>query len=203
MSRTPAPPDSPHRDRWLDALTALLLRDGYTGFGVNALAREAGADKALLYRHFGGPDELLRAYAVERSIWPAADDFCGGADGRRALQEMLPVWRRFATWSENGLRALRAHPAALEICAWSFEPQGNSLTYAQEMLRTRLLRDFVREFGDGEKTDVAALHTIVWNGLCMIAVQERRRDSLRSKDWRRLEEAAGNAYRRVLKKAKK
>ncbi len=202
---SPEPAANPHRDRWLDALTGLLLREGYTGFGINALAREAGADKALLYRHFGSTDELLRSYAMERSIWPAIEDFCGpdAADSRLQLRELRPMWRRFAILSENGVRALRAHPVALEIFAWSLGPEGNQLTCAQEILRTRMLRELVQEFSAGEKADVAALHTLLWNGLCMIAVQERRRDQLRPKDWRRLEEAAGIAYRRVLKKGKK
>ncbi|NJM35085.1 MAG: helix-turn-helix transcriptional regulator [Rhodomicrobium sp.] len=40
--------------RILAAAERLIARDGFTGFGVNALAAEAGYDKKLIARYFGG-----------------------------------------------------------------------------------------------------------------------------------------------------
>lgn len=42
------------------AFDALALH-GFAGLGVNAVARAAGCDKALIYRYFGGLDGLLDA----------------------------------------------------------------------------------------------------------------------------------------------
>jgi AcrR family transcriptional regulator len=47
--------------RLVDAAGAVLTREGFQGFGVNAVAREAGCDKQLIYRYFGGQDGLATA----------------------------------------------------------------------------------------------------------------------------------------------
>ncbi len=47
--------------RLIEAAGAVLARDGFQDFGVNAVAREAGCDKQLIYRYFGGLDGLATA----------------------------------------------------------------------------------------------------------------------------------------------
>ncbi|HRW79035.1 MAG TPA: helix-turn-helix domain-containing protein, partial [Candidatus Sabulitectum sp.] len=49
------------REAIMDALERILTREGFTGVGVNALAREAGVDKVLIYRYFGSLEGLLAA----------------------------------------------------------------------------------------------------------------------------------------------
>jgi AcrR family transcriptional regulator len=66
-----------HRDRdrtaqrILQAVGKELGKNGFQGIGVNAIARRARVDKALIYRYFGGLDELLRAYAESEHHWPS------------------------------------------------------------------------------------------------------------------------------------
>jgi AcrR family transcriptional regulator len=62
------------RARILDALSRILLRDGLAGVGVNALAREAGCDKVLIYRYFGDLDGVYRAFASSREFWWTVED---------------------------------------------------------------------------------------------------------------------------------
>lgn len=45
----------------LDAAAELIVRDGAAALGVNALAKEAGCDKQLIYRYFGGLDGVMEA----------------------------------------------------------------------------------------------------------------------------------------------
>ncbi|MCH8490469.1 MAG: TetR/AcrR family transcriptional regulator, partial [Oceanicaulis sp.] len=47
--------------RLISAAGAVLMREGFAGFGVNAVARAAGCDKQLIYRYFGGLDGLVTA----------------------------------------------------------------------------------------------------------------------------------------------
>jgi AcrR family transcriptional regulator len=59
--------------RLVDAAGAVLIRDGFQGFGVNAVARKAGCDKQLIYRYFGGLDGLATAlFAREGEALAAA-----------------------------------------------------------------------------------------------------------------------------------
>lgn len=48
--------------RLIGAVGSLLAREGFGSLGVNALATEAGVDKVLIYRYFGGMDNLLAAF---------------------------------------------------------------------------------------------------------------------------------------------
>jgi AcrR family transcriptional regulator len=75
-----APPDSPaprarNRDETRAAILAaaqsLLADEGFSGFGVNALARRSGFDKQLIYRYFGGLDGLVEALGEALAGWVA------------------------------------------------------------------------------------------------------------------------------------
>src|SRR5271165_6207833 len=64
--RAAAPRDREEtRKKILAAMSQLLARKGSRGLGINAIAREAGVDKVLIYRYFGGLPDLYRAFAVE------------------------------------------------------------------------------------------------------------------------------------------
>lgn len=45
----------------LQAAGELLVIEGFSGFGANALAQKAGVGKPLIYRYFNGPDGVLTA----------------------------------------------------------------------------------------------------------------------------------------------
>src|SRR4051794_19019114 len=64
--------------RLVDAVGTILARDGFTHLGVNAVAQQAGADKALIYRYFGGFAKLLQAYAESAAFWPTTEEMAGG-----------------------------------------------------------------------------------------------------------------------------
>lgn len=55
----------------LSAAQALLADEGFSGFGVNALARRSGFDKQLIYRYFGGLDGLVDALGDALADWVA------------------------------------------------------------------------------------------------------------------------------------
>jgi AcrR family transcriptional regulator len=75
MSETPAAPRARNRDETraaiLAAAQALLADEGFSGFGVNALARRSGFDKQLIYRYFGGLDGLVDALGEALAGWAA------------------------------------------------------------------------------------------------------------------------------------
>ncbi|MBK7396041.1 MAG: TetR/AcrR family transcriptional regulator [Myxococcales bacterium] len=54
----------------LSAVQRVIEQDGVAGLGVNAVAREAGVDKVLIYRYFGGLEGLLTAFAESAAFWP-------------------------------------------------------------------------------------------------------------------------------------
>ena len=80
----------------------MLARDGFGAVGVNAIAKEAGVDKVLIYRYFGGLPELLREWGASGRFWPRVDDLLG--DDAAAFHR-LPLAERYARFFEHFIDA--------------------------------------------------------------------------------------------------
>jgi AcrR family transcriptional regulator len=119
------------RGRILSAVGELLAEQGFRALGVNALARRAGADKALIYRYFGGLPELLAAYAEEGDFWWKVEDLVG-AHLRPPAHDTLAGW--IALVFRRHVAALKARPETLEIMAWE-TIERNELTAALAAVR--------------------------------------------------------------------
>ena len=52
----------------LRALQQVLLEQGFPAVGINAIARQAGCDKVLIYRYFDGLQGLLQTFSETRSM---------------------------------------------------------------------------------------------------------------------------------------
>ena len=92
----------------LAAAERLLAQQGFRHFGVNAIAREAGCDKQLIYRYFGGTEGL--ADAIGRQI------------ARRGNEPAVGSPTSYLEFVEQSLlaylEALRRDPLAQQIAAW-------------------------------------------------------------------------------------
>jgi AcrR family transcriptional regulator len=108
--RAPARDRERTRERILDAAVRVLARRGFGALGVNAVAREAGVDKVLLYRYFGGLEELVGALAERPGFWPRL------AAPERAERAGVEAWARAGLL---GLyRGLRERPLTQEVLRW-------------------------------------------------------------------------------------
>jgi AcrR family transcriptional regulator len=101
-------------ERILAAVGEVLARDGFGALGINAIAREAGVDKVLIYRYFGGLPELLRQWGASGRFWPTLDELLG--EDRRSVLA-LPLAERYTLFFDRFIDALRARPLTLEILA--------------------------------------------------------------------------------------
>jgi AcrR family transcriptional regulator len=111
--RAPARDRERTRERILDAAVRVLARRGFGGLGVNAVAREAGVDKVLLYRYFGGLEELVAAVAARPDFWPRP-----AASGPAGAETPAAFLGR-ARESLLGLhRGLRERPLTQEVLRW-------------------------------------------------------------------------------------
>jgi len=57
------------KQNFIDAVGRIILRDGFKGIGINAIAKEAKLDKVLIYRYFEGLDGLLREFAKQKDFY--------------------------------------------------------------------------------------------------------------------------------------
>jgi AcrR family transcriptional regulator len=101
-------------ERILAAVGEVLARDGFAALGVNAIAKQAGVDKVLIYRYFGGLPELLRTWGGSGRFWPRVADLLG--DDPQALLA-LPAAERYARFFRHFVDELRERPLTLEVLA--------------------------------------------------------------------------------------
>lgn len=142
----------------LDAVGRLILREGLSGVGVNALAREAEADKVLIYRYFGDLDGVYRAYAETGDFWWTLEDMLEGNDEAASLADAM----------KTGLRRhaaeMRKRPVTLAVIA--AEPANRTaLVVALEEVREQrslaLMRAVTARHGVPAGADLLALTALL------------------------------------------
>jgi AcrR family transcriptional regulator len=57
------------RQKFLDAVGEMIATKGYTGLGVNKIAKQAKVDKRLMYRYFSSFEDLIETYILEKDYW--------------------------------------------------------------------------------------------------------------------------------------
>ncbi|ESQ90628.1 hypothetical protein ABAC460_09065 [Asticcacaulis sp. AC460] len=102
----------------LEAAKVTLAEQGFQNFGVNAVARQAGCDKQLIYRYFGGLDGLLEAMGGDVATWLGAPPVAvpGATYGEWA-----------ANLADAYLTALRANPLLQKLILWELSAAPGTL----------------------------------------------------------------------------
>lgn len=122
MTDTAKPPKSRNREATraalLEAARLTLAEQGFQAFGVNAVARQAGCDKQLIYRYFGGLDGLLEAMGADVATWLGAPP---------AIVPGATYGDWVANLAQAYLAALRANPLLQKIILWELSAAPQSL----------------------------------------------------------------------------
>jgi AcrR family transcriptional regulator len=134
------------RERVLGAVGRVLARDGFAAIGINAIAREAGVDKVLIYRYFGGLDALLRTWGASGKFWPSVAELLG--DKPEAVLS-LPLADRYAIFFHRFIDALRARPLTIVIMIAEIQER-NELTAILEHEREQWGAEMERVLGGEE-----------------------------------------------------
>jgi AcrR family transcriptional regulator len=180
--------------RLVGAVGAILARRGFAHLGVNAVAAQAGADKALIYRYFGGFGQLLEAYAESAAFWPTTEEMAGGPLGELGA---LPLPDRVARIVHGYIAQLRARPLTQEILAWELSDRNEVTARLEEVRERRGLELMMVLARDLPPTiDIAGVASILAGGVHYLLLRARRIRvfngiDLHTEDgWARLEAAA-------------
>lgn len=177
-----------------EAVGALLVKGGFGALTPSAVAREAGVDKMLIYRYFGGLPGLVEAVANGPDFFPTFEEVCGGDP---AALRALPFSERSAIVVDNYARLLMARPVVLELMVWELVER-NELTAIMETAREEMGLKLAREIfaGDGERSaQVNAVSALLGAAVTYLALRRRKIRwfngvDLRSDEgWARLREA--------------
>ncbi len=190
--------------RLISAVGSLLAKKGFKGVGVNAVAREAGVDKVLIYRYFGGLEGLIAAFGKEGDFWPSSLELAGG-DLKKFSQ--MPMDERLSVFASNFIRSLRKRPLTQAIMAWEIiEP--NDLTEELERIREQSIIEFFQMFflKDEIQIDLQAIIMLIGAAISYLVIRSKNIDLYGGLDlgsdqgWERIEKAIETITHGVLNK---
>ena len=174
--------------RILDAVGTILLEQGYPAVGINAIARQAGCDKVLIYRYFGGFDELLLAFAETTTLWWEVDEIISESAADCAA---IPLHEYLQTLLDRYVKALEARPLALEIMAWEMSAQ-NNLTDALARVRGERGMELVkriRAFYHQPNIDIGGILGVFGAAINYLVIRTRRQSrQYKTEEWWRLQQ---------------
>jgi AcrR family transcriptional regulator len=176
----------------VQAIAEVLAEKGFTKLGINAVARQAGVDKVLIYRYFDDLNGLMEAYAKSSDFWPSSAELLGEGDELAQLSAM-PFADGFAEVFRRYSKAIRARPLTLEILSWETIDR-NALTIALEEVRESMgleLMAFLAEMNPPQ-ADWQAIANIFSGAIHYLAIRSRKvtvfsgMDIAGEEDWDRL-----------------
>lgn len=165
------------RDGFVAALARVLAERGFAALNVEAVAREAGFNKALVYRYFGGLEGLLQAFAVSEDFLP---DLAELGQGVLPDPRALPPRRRLAIVLKNYARALRRRPATVQIllhAAGSDSPLARGLETGRRV-RVNAIREALALDSAEIGLDLDAAMALFFSSFVMMAAHESRAMSM-------------------------
>ena len=158
----------------LGAVGDVLARDGFTAIGVNAIAKQAGVDKVLIYRYFGGLPELLQTWGASGRFWPDVAELIGPDP---AAFHALPAAERYARFIEHFIDGLRARPLTLEILAAEVAQRNELITILETERETWALRASELLAGDklfARRPELQGLTILLIAGVQYLLVRSRK-----------------------------
>ncbi len=179
--------------RLVNAVGSLLAKNGFKGIGVNAVAREAGVDKVLIYRYFGGLPGLITAFGKEGDFWPSTLEMAGGDLQKFSL---LSLEKRLSELGINFIGALRKRPMTQAIMAWEMI-ESNELTQELERVREQSIMEFFQMFfmEDRIQVDLQAIIMLIGAAISYIVIRSNNIDLYggleigSDQGWHRIEQA--------------
>ena len=179
------------RAKILAAVGDLLAQSGFRDIGVNSIARQAGVDKVLIYRYFGGLPELLKAFAEESGFWPGNEELsaeltaeAAAADASGHARQLLLAFGR----------ALRKRQLTQEIMRWELLER-NELTDALARHREDQGNQLIGPLEVPGGPDIRAIGSILSAGQTYLILRAKTADVYNGLDltseegWARIERA--------------
>jgi AcrR family transcriptional regulator len=123
------------KEKLIKAVGKVLSKEGFSGLGINKVAKAAGVDKVLVYRYFGGLPQLVRAFSETVDFWPTVEELQGPYPER--LQQMPPD-KQVAEFFKAYITAIRKRPLTLDVLAWELLTR-NELTRQFEDIRIKTI----------------------------------------------------------------
>ena len=155
-------------ERILKATQTIMASRGVDKTGINAIAEEAGANKVLLYRYFGGLNGLIEAY-VQRGFFLTLI-------GERRLESIPPLSTDAPQVKQCEqvllavLTELRQRPASRQLLRWEADNGQTELARRLHTLRVEAFTAIADRIAPAACEDRMAIITWLWAALVQVVL---------------------------------
>ena len=160
----------------LQAVGQVLATSGFQGLGINAIAREAGVDKVLIYRYFKDIPTLLKVFAQSGEYVGSLERFLA-----QVPDDQLQDWRSaLVMFVMTYAKLLRQNPLSQEIFRWELTEQNElteSLAESREVLIQKGLAWVRAKYPETVERDLESISAILLSSVTYLVLRSRTRQT--------------------------
>jgi AcrR family transcriptional regulator len=160
------------KQKLIDAVGQIMIKGGYQDVGVNAVAKEAGVDKVLIYRYFDGLDGLLAEFADQQDYFSRLGEFVQMPETVETKSDAVELSKQVFI---GQLRHARENTMLQQILLWELN-ETNPATQALAEKREAQGVSMLNELGkivDFEKADFPAIGNLILGGIYYLVLRSR------------------------------
>lgn len=102
----------------LEAVASIVESDGFEKLGINTIALKANVSKMLIYRYFGGLEELVARFIMQKDYWANTDTF---------IFNPHSVGDSIKSMFRNQIEQLRNDVTLRRLCRWELSCHNASI----------------------------------------------------------------------------
>lgn len=151
----------------IDAVERIIENQGFEKLGINAVASEAGVSKMLIYRYFGGLDELLAHYLMQKDYWANTDT---------TILEQANVGESIKNMFRKQIKQMRNDIMLKRLCRWELTADNDNIRTLKDR-RERNGRDLIQmvaRLTGCSNAEVASLATILSASISYLVLMEEQ-----------------------------
>ncbi len=102
----------------LEAVASIVESDGFEKLGINTIALKANVSKMLIYRYFGGLEELIAQFIMQKDYWANTDTL---------ILNPHSVGDSIKSMFRNQIEQLRNDVTLRRLCRWELSCHNASI----------------------------------------------------------------------------
>ena len=107
----------------LEAVASIVESDGFEKLGINTIALKASVSKMLIYRYFGGLEELVARFIMQKDYWANTDTL---------ILNPHSVGDSIKSMFRNQIEQLRNDVTLRRLCRWEMSCHNASIDWLRD-----------------------------------------------------------------------
>ena len=107
----------------LEAVASIVESDGFEKLGINTIALKANVSKMLIYRYFGGLEELVAQFIMQKDYWANTDTL---------ILNPHSVGDSIKSMFRNQIEQLRNDVTLRRLCRWEMSCHNASIDWLRD-----------------------------------------------------------------------